>query len=201
LSPSFGISESNYYVIASQKEITDRKTILKNSATGLKLGFKLSKEYNIYNTPLEIGVNPYCSLEIFNKLWGNLNSSFPNIIKFGLSTNFSFWGYCEVLLLLPRLYPIRNQNVTYTSFQRPAQITEGTRVAEFKYNANGDRVRTYFSDASDNYYSEHYLVNNEYEMWDGNDAWAKEILYLDVWKVFSLAAARLYRVASQIKIQ
>lgn len=86
----------------------------------------------------------------------------------------------QVTMLTPTgiAVPIRNQNITYTSFQRPAQITEGTRVAEFKYNANGDRVCTHFSDASNNYYSEHYLVNNEYEMWDGNDAWAKEILYL-----------------------
>ncbi len=73
--------------------------------------------------------------------------------------------------------PMRNQHVTYTSFQRPAEITEGNKKATFTYNAIGERVQTLFT-GENNYYSEHVLIDNKYEYWLGTDAWCKEILYL-----------------------
>lgn len=78
--------------------------------------------------------------------------------------------------------PQREQHVTYTSFQRPALITEDGMTAEFTYNAAGDRVHTAFSKTSAGmqyFYSSHAKINDEYEYWDGTDApGTKEILYL-----------------------
>jgi len=74
--------------------------------------------------------------------------------------------------------PLRIQDLTYTSFQRPDSITEETRSANFFYNAEGDRVKTYLTNGQ-NWSTSHFLINNEYEFWDGRDApGTKEILYI-----------------------
>ena len=81
------------------------------------------------------------------------------------------------LTLTGNAVPMREQHLTYTSFQRPAEITEGEKKAEFSYNASGERICTQFSEGVYSS-SQHMLFNNEYEMWDGNDASSKEILYV-----------------------
>ena len=37
--------------------------------------------------------------------------------------------------------PVREQSVTYTSYQRPNTVTENGVTASFAYNAGGDRVK------------------------------------------------------------
>lgn len=94
------------------------------------------------------------------------------------------YGYAgkpyQISVLTPsgNAVPLRSQNLTYTSFERPASIIEGTKTADFFYNAEGGRVKTYLTNGS-NWYSSHFLINNEYEFWDGRDApGTKEILYI-----------------------
>jgi len=73
--------------------------------------------------------------------------------------------------------PMRNQSVSYTSFQRPEQISEGARSVYFNYNAAGERVSVEFREG--NWYTQHsHAGDNEYELWYGADGNEKEILYV-----------------------
>ncbi|SEA53048.1 hypothetical protein SAMN05216331_1815, partial [Porphyromonadaceae bacterium KH3R12] len=49
----------------------------------------------------------------------------------------------QVTMLTPTgtAVPVREQSVTYTSYQRPNSITENGFNAAFTYNAAGDRVK------------------------------------------------------------
>ncbi|OJV33608.1 MAG: hypothetical protein BGO33_15150 [Bacteroidia bacterium 43-41] len=49
----------------------------------------------------------------------------------------------QVTMLTPTgtAVPVREQSVTYTSYQRPNTLTENGTTATFAYNAGGDRVK------------------------------------------------------------
>jgi RHS repeat-associated protein len=73
--------------------------------------------------------------------------------------------------------PLRNQTVEYTSFHRPAKISENNYTATFTYNSDGDRVKmavVYY--ASKWFYR--YYFGQKYEIDDRNVGGLKEKLYL-----------------------
>ncbi|GHT62536.1 hypothetical protein AGMMS50239_16120 [Bacteroidia bacterium] len=72
--------------------------------------------------------------------------------------------------------PLREQQVTYTSFERPASISENNYTATFTYNGGGDRVKMQLLNGSSNYLTRYYLGGN-YEVDEGSSG-AKERLYL-----------------------
>ena len=74
------------------------------------------------------------------------------------------------------LVPTRQQNVSYTSYNRPALLTEGGRSAAFTYNADGDRVKMNVSDNTGNVLTRYYL-GGQYEC-DLTTSGTKERLYL-----------------------
>ena len=53
--------------------------------------------------------------------------------------------------------PAAPQSITYTCYQRPAQVTESGRSATFTYDADGRRVKMYLSDGADPVLSRYYL--------------------------------------------
>ncbi len=69
--------------------------------------------------------------------------------------------------------PMREQHVTYTSFQRPNTLTENNYVAAFTYNASGERIKMEISNEGYRYLTQYYL--GEYET--DNDG-GLQILYL-----------------------
>ena len=75
------------------------------------------------------------------------------------------------------LIPQRNQTVTYTSFQRPASISEGEYAATFTYNGGGSRVKM---EMKKNGVKEmnRYYISDCYEIDDRAVGGIKEKLYL-----------------------
>jgi RHS repeat-associated protein len=73
--------------------------------------------------------------------------------------------------------PLRNQSVAYTSFERPASISENGMDAAFTYNANGDRVKMSVMNGSANVLTRYYL-GGQYEIDGGTTATYNEKLYL-----------------------
>ena len=71
---------------------------------------------------------------------------------------------------------LRNRTVTYTSFDRPAALTEGSGSAAFTYNGDGDRVKMTISQDSVLVFSRYYL-GGRYEC-DETQAGSTERLYL-----------------------
>ncbi len=54
-------------------------------------------------------------------------------------------------------FPQNEQNVTYTSFSRPSEISENGFTAKFKYNADGERVNMYIEKGRRDCLSRDYL--------------------------------------------
>jgi len=76
------------------------------------------------------------------------------------------------------LIPQRNQTIAYTSFKRPASITEGEYTAALTYNGDGGRVKM---DLKKNGAKEltRYYISDCYEIDDRAVGGIKEKLYLD----------------------
>ncbi|GHU64363.1 hypothetical protein FACS1894123_08890 [Bacteroidia bacterium] len=72
--------------------------------------------------------------------------------------------------------PLRDQQVTYTSFERPASISENNYTATFTYNGGGDRVKMQLLNGSSNYLTRYYL-GGIYEIDEGTSG-SKERLYM-----------------------
>lgn len=72
--------------------------------------------------------------------------------------------------------PSTTQNITYTSFQRPGQITEGDITAQFVYNAAYDRVKMRVTNGDKDILTRYYL-GNCYEL-EVSENTHKETLYL-----------------------
>ena len=72
--------------------------------------------------------------------------------------------------------PLRNQNITYTSFRRPNTIAEGLYTASFVYNSTGDRVKMELKKNGASELRRYYLAD-QYEL-DEGVAGTKEKLYL-----------------------
>ncbi|MCR5017299.1 MAG: hypothetical protein K6A64_00695 [Bacteroidales bacterium] len=70
----------------------------------------------------------------------------------------------------------RQQNVTYTSYNRPSLLTEGGRSAAFTYNGDGDRVKMNVADSTGNVLTRYY-IGGRYEC-DLTTSGTKERLYL-----------------------
>ncbi len=70
----------------------------------------------------------------------------------------------------------RQQNVSYTSYNRPSLLTEGGRSATFTYNGDGDRVKMNVADSTGNVLTRYY-IGGSYEC-DLTTSGTKERLYL-----------------------
>src|SRR5690625_1915862 len=70
----------------------------------------------------------------------------------------------QVTLLTPTgaAVPIREQSVTYTSYQRPATITEDGITASFAYNSAGDRVKMEVKQGATDLLTRYYLRSEEH---------------------------------------
>src|SRR5690625_7481974 len=71
----------------------------------------------------------------------------------------------QVTLLTPTgaAVPIREQSVTYTSYQRPATITEDGITASFAYNSAGGRVKMGVKQGATDLLTRYYL-GKQYEL-------------------------------------
>lgn len=94
-----------------------------------------------------------------------------------------------------RAVPMREQQVTYTSFQRPAVITENGFNAAFTYNAAGDRVKMLVKQNNNVILSRYYIgkqyeldvENNIERLYLGGDAYSAPAVYVkenNVWKIY-----------------
>lgn len=59
--------------------------------------------------------------------------------------------------------PMRNQNVSYTSFQRPSRIEENGTSASFTYNAQGARVKMHVANGTSQVLTRYY-IGGQYEL-------------------------------------
>jgi len=75
------------------------------------------------------------------------------------------------------LIPQRNQTITYTSFRRPATITEGDYTASFTYNSDDERVKMELKKNGAKELTRYY-ISDCYEMDDRAVGGIKEKLYL-----------------------
>jgi len=91
------------------------------------------------------------------------------------------------------LIPQRNQTITYTSFKRPATITEGEYTAAFTYNGNDERVKMELKRNGEKYLTRYY-ISDCYEIDDRAVGGIKEKLYLS--GDFYTAAAAYVRTSS-----
>ncbi|HRP34109.1 MAG TPA: RHS repeat-associated core domain-containing protein, partial [Agriterribacter sp.] len=74
--------------------------------------------------------------------------------------------------------PAITQQVTYTSFSRPKQITEGTYAADFVYDENAQRARMVMKSNGSTVYTRYYFAGGQYEK-TVQGSTVKTILYLD----------------------
>lgn len=93
--------------------------------------------------------------------------------------------------------PVRDQQVTYTSFNRPASISENGVIAAFTYNADGERVKMSVTNGSTNILTRYYL-SNQYEidasaniekLYLGGDAYSAPAVYVKeagTWNIYYL---------------
>jgi len=75
------------------------------------------------------------------------------------------------------LIPQRNQTITYTSFRRPASITEGDYTAAFTFNGNNERVKMELKKNGAKELNRYY-ISDCYEVDDRAVGGIKEKLYL-----------------------
>ena len=84
--------------------------------------------------------------------------------------------------------PAAPQSITYTCYQRPAQVTESGRSATFTYDADGRRIKMYLSDGTDPVLSRYYLGDryeidvtpegNTERLYIGGDAYNAPVVYV-----------------------
>ncbi|MHC1731055.1 MAG: RHS repeat-associated core domain-containing protein [Bacteroidales bacterium] len=91
--------------------------------------------------------------------------------------------------------PVRDQQASYTSFNRPASITENGVNAAFTYNADGERVRMSVMNGGSSILTRYYL-SGQYEidapanierLYLGGDAYSAPAIYVKeagVWKIY-----------------
>ncbi len=103
----------------------------------------------------------------------------------------------QVTMLTPTgtAVPVREQSVTYTSYQRPNSITENGFNAAFTYNAAGDRVKMQVKQNNNVILSRYYIgkqyeldvENNIERLYLGGDAYSAPAVYVkenNVWKIY-----------------
>ena len=105
----------------------------------------------------------------------------------------------QVTMLTPTgtAVPVREQSVTYTSFQRPNTLTENGITASFVYNADGDRVKMHVAQGNTALLTRYY-IGKQYELdaqtnterlYLGGDAYSAPAVYVkeaNVWKIYYL---------------
>lgn len=74
--------------------------------------------------------------------------------------------------------PAATQQVTYTSFSRPKQITEGTYAADFVYDERAQRAKMVMKNNGSTVYTRYYFAGGQYEK-TVQGSTVKTILYLD----------------------
>ena len=103
----------------------------------------------------------------------------------------------QVTMLTPtgNAVPLREQTLTYTSFQRPATITENGYTAAFTYNAAGDRVKMALTQNGTAALTRYY-ISGQYEadtetaterLYLGGDAYSAPAVYVKeagLWKIY-----------------
>ena len=103
----------------------------------------------------------------------------------------------QVTMLTPtgNAVPLREQTLTYTSFQRPATITENGYTAAFTYNAAGDRVKMALT-LNGTATLTRYYISGQYEadtetaterLYLGGDAYSAPVVYVKeagLWKIY-----------------
>src|SRR5690625_3795242 len=93
----------------------------------------------------------------------------------------------QITLLTPTgaAVPIREQSITYTSYQRPATITKDDITASFTYNSADDRVKMEVKQDTTDLLTRYYL-NKQYELdvqtntqrlYLGGDAYSAPAIY------------------------
>ena len=103
----------------------------------------------------------------------------------------------QVTMLTPAgtAVPVREQSVTYTSFQRPNTLTENGITASFAYNAGGDRVKMHVEQGATALLTRYY-IGKQYELdaqtnterlYLGGDAYSAPAVYVKEagnWKIY-----------------
>ena len=103
----------------------------------------------------------------------------------------------QVTMLTPTgtAVPVREQSVTYTSYQRPNSITENGFNAAFTYNAAGERVKMYVANGTTPVLTRYY-IGNQYELdaqtnterlYLGGDVYSAPAVYIKEggnWKIY-----------------
>lgn len=93
--------------------------------------------------------------------------------------------------------PMRDQQVIYTSFNRPSSVTENGVTAAFTYNQNGDRVKMDVTGSGSTILTRYY-ISGQYEfdattaserLYLGGDPYSAPTVYVKeagVWKIYYL---------------
>lgn len=103
----------------------------------------------------------------------------------------------QVTMLTPTgtAVPVREQIVSYTSYQRPSVITENGITASFSYNAGGDRVKMEVVQGATALLTRYY-ISNQYELdaqtsierlYLGGDAYSAPAVYVKeggIWNIY-----------------
>ena len=104
----------------------------------------------------------------------------------------------QVTMLTPTgtAVPVREQSVTYTSFQRPNTLTENGITASFAYNAGGDRVKMHVAQGATALLTRYY-IGKQYELdaqtnterlYLGGDAYSAPAVFVkengSSWKIY-----------------
>ncbi|WP_148038912.1 hypothetical protein [Proteiniphilum sp. X52] len=103
----------------------------------------------------------------------------------------------QVTMLTPTgtAVPVREQSVTYTSYQRPNNITENGITATFAYNAGGERVKMQVAQGATALLTRYYIgkkyeldaQTNTERLYLGGDVYSAPAVYVkenNVWKIY-----------------
>lgn len=111
----------------------------------------------------------------------------------------------QVTLLTPTgaAVPVREQTLTYTSFQRSAGITENGFNVAFTYNAAGDRVKMQVAQGATALLTRYY-IGKQYELdaqtnterlYLGGDVYSAPAVYLKEagnWKIYYISSINTF---------
>ena len=85
-------------------------------------------------------------------------------------------------------FQLRQQDITYTCFRRPATLVEGGRSAAFTYNGSDERVKMYVADGTSSVLMRYYLGgryelditlgNTREKLYLGGDAYSAPMVYV-----------------------
>ena len=85
-------------------------------------------------------------------------------------------------------FQLRQQDITYTCFRRPATLVEGGRSAAFTYNGSDERVKMYVADGTSSVLTRYYLGgryeldvtlgNTREKLYLGGDAYSAPMVYV-----------------------